>query len=189
MTETGFPLPPDLPVPVDDGAATHLAKMVLPPLALRATGGEIVTLSALPGPRAVLYLYPMTGRPGVLLPDGWNLIPGARGCTPEACGLRDHHVGFAHLGAHLYGLSSQDSAYQQEVVDRLGLTFPLLPDPGLQLAEALRLPSFEVEGKRLYKRRTMVISNGRVERVFYPIFPPDTHAEEILSWLASSRIA
>jgi peroxiredoxin len=103
--------------------------------------------------------------------------------------LRDHHVGFAHLGAHLYGLSSQDSAYQQEVVDRLGLTFPLLPDPGLQLAEALRLPSFEVEGKRLYKRRTMVISNGRVERVFYPIFPPDTHAEEILSWLASSRIA
>jgi peroxiredoxin len=187
MTETDFPLPPDLPVPINDGAATHLTGMMLPPLALRATDGGFVTLSALAGPLAVLYLYPMTGRPGVPLPNGWDLIPGARGCTPEACGFRNHRAQFAHLDAHLYGLSSQDSAYQQEFVDRLSLPFPLVSDPEFQLAEALRLPTFEVEGRRLYKRLTMVISNSCIEHVFYPVFPPDKHADEVASWLASSR--
>jgi peroxiredoxin len=187
MTQTDFPLPSDLPVPVDDGAATHLTGMMLPPLVLRATGGKFVTLSALPGPRAVLYLYPMTGRPGVPLPDGWDLIPGARGCTPEACGFRDRLAQFADLDAHMYGLSSQDSAYQQEFVDRISFPFPLLSDPGFQLAEVLRLPTFEVEGRRLYKRLTMVISNNRIEHVFYPVFPPDAHADEVAIWLASSR--
>jgi peroxiredoxin len=187
MIQTDFPLPPDLPVPVDDGAATHLTGMMLPPLVLRATDGEFVKLSVLPGLRAVLYLYPMTGRPGVSLPDGWDLIPGARGCTPEACGFRDHRAQFVDIDAVVYGLSSQDSAYQQEFVDRLDIPYPLLSDPEFQLAEALRLPTFEVEGRRLYKRLTMVISNSHIEHVFYPVFRPDTHADEVASWLASSR--
>lgn len=183
MTDTAFPLPPNLPVPVDDGAALHLPGMELPSLSLSATDGEVVNLSALPGTRNVLYLYPMTGRPGVPIPDGWDQIPGARGCTPESCGFRDQHSQFASLEVHVFGLSSQLTDYQQEAVERLRLPFPLLSDPELQLAAALTLPTFVVDGNRLYKRLTMVVSRGRVEKVFYPIFPPDQHAEEVLNWL------
>jgi peroxiredoxin len=189
VTQADFPLPGDLPVPLDDGAADHLTGMFLPNLELRATSGQTVRLSALLGPRAVLYLYPMTGRPGTPLPEGWDQIPGARGCTPESCGFRDHHAAFASTGAHVYGLSSQDTTYQAEAVERLQLPFSILSDPGLELAAALSLPTFDAGTGPLYKRLTMVIADGRIEHVFYPIFPPDGHAAEVLDWLGSHPVA
>ena len=183
-------LPGDLPVPEDDGAAAHLAGRVLPPLVLRATAGPPVDLSALgssPGrPRAVLYVYPRTGQPGVPLPPGWDEIPGARGCTPEACGFRDAHQDLAGLGADVYGLSSQDTEYQAELAGRLGLPFPVLSDPGLELAGGLGLPTFTAGGERLYKRLTMIVAAGAVEHVFYPVFPPDGHAAEVAAWLSQA---
>ena len=183
-------LPGDLPVPEDDGAAAQLAGRVLPPLVLRATAGAPVNLSALgspPGrPRAVLYVYPRTGQPGVPLPPGWDEIPGARGCTPESCGFRDAHQDLAGLGADVYGLSSQDTEYQAELAERLGLPFPVLSDPGLELAGLLGLPTFTAGGERLYKRLTMIVSGGSVEHVFYPVFPPDGHAAEVAAWLSQA---
>ena len=177
-------LPDDLPIPEDDGAAQHLPGVAMPELTLTGTDGEPVDLSALGEGRTVLYLYPLSGRPGTDLPDGWDAIPGARGCTPEACGFRDHlnelHVAGA---ARVYGLSAQDTAYQREFAERMSLPFAILSDPGLRLGELLRLPMFEAAGQRLYSRLTMVILDGRVEHVFYPIFPPDRHADEVLSWL------
>jgi peroxiredoxin len=189
VTQADFPLPGDLPEPIDDGAADHLTGMLLPDLRLRATSGQTVRLSALPGPRTVLYLYPMTGRPGTPLPEGWDQIPGARGCTPESCGFRDHHAALVGTGAHVYGLSSQDTAYQTEAVQRLQLPFPILSDPGLELAAALSLPTFDAGTGPLYKRLTMVIADGRIEHVFYPIFPPDEHAEKVLDWLGARPVA
>jgi peroxiredoxin len=177
-------LPSDLPVPEDDGAAEHLPAMAMPELTLAATDGASVDLSALGAGRTVLYLYPLSGRPGTDLPDGWNAIPGARGCTPEACGFRDHIQELHEAGAErVYGLSSQDAAYQTEFAERLLLPFSILSDPELRLGELLRLPTFQGAGQRLYKRLTMIISDGRIEHVFYPIFPPDRHADEVLSWL------
>jgi peroxiredoxin len=177
-------IPDDLPVPEDDGAADHLTGVSLPPLSLPSTGGEAVALHELPAGRTVLYIYPMTGRPGVDLPEGWNAIPGARGCTPEACGFRDHHAELLDAGARaVYGLSSQDVDYQAELAQRLGLPFEVISDTDLALAAALDLPTFTVEGERLYKRLTMIIADGRIEQVFYPIFPPDEHAAEVLDWL------
>lgn len=188
MTQADFPLPEDLPVPVDDGAADHVSGMTVPDLELWATNGELVRLSALPGPRTVLYLYPMTGRPGTPLPDGWDQIPGARGCTPESCGFRDHHAELARADAHVYGLSSQDSDYQTEAVQRLRLPFPILSDPGLELAAVLALPTLDAGTGPLYKRLTMVIAAGRVEHVFYPVFPPDEHAGQVLAWLGAHPV-
>jgi peroxiredoxin len=180
-------LPSDLPAPEDDGAADHLAGTPMPRLTFPATGGGRVALDELGPGRTVLYIYPMSGRsgrPGVDLPDGWDAIPGARGCTPEACGFRDHHADLRAAGADaVFGLSSQTTEYQAELAERLRLPFEILSDPDLELAAALRLPTFTVEDRRLYKRLTLVVSDGRIEHAFYPVFPPDGHAAEVLGWL------
>jgi peroxiredoxin len=177
-------LPADLPAPEDDGAAAHLPTLALPPLALAATTGGTVALDDLGAGRTVLYLYPMTGRPGEPLPDGWDAIPGARGCTPEACAFRDHHADLLTAGATaVYGLSSQTTEEQTEAADRLHLPFPLLSDPDLRLATTLRLPTFAAGGPTRYRRLTLIIAAGTIEHVFYPIFPPDVHAAEVLAWL------
>jgi peroxiredoxin len=177
-------LPADLPVPQDDGAADHLPGMQAPHLHLPSTAGETICLDALGPGRTVLYIYPLTGRPGTDLPEGWDLIPGARGCTPEACGFRDHYQDLLAAGAaRVFGLSSQDTDYQREVVDRLHLPFQMLSDPALSLAGALGLPTFQADGVTLYKRLTLILSDGVIEHVFYPVFPPDEHAQQVLSWL------
>jgi peroxiredoxin len=179
-----FPLPPGLPVPEDDGAADHLPGRAMPALTLPATDGSQVPLAALGAGRTVIYLYPMTGRPGVDLPEGWDDIPGARGCTPESCGFRDLMADLARAGAaRVFGLSSQSSDYQREAVSRLRLPFSMLSDEGLALAGALGLPTFEVDGMTLYRRLTMIITDGVIEHLFYPIFPPDQHAQQVLDWL------
>jgi peroxiredoxin len=180
-------LPNDLPVPTDDGAADHLQGMRLPPVALASTAGETVDLSALPG-RTVLYCYPMTGRPGGDLPRGWDEIPGARGCTPQSCSFRDHHAELQALGARVFGLSTQDTEYQSEAAGRLHLPFQLLSDAALGFAGALGLPTFEVEGTVLLKRLTLVIEYGRIEKVFYPVFPPDKSAAEVVEWLERQNV-
>jgi peroxiredoxin len=177
-----FPLPPGLPAPVDDGAAAHLTDMQLPAIDLPTTGGTTTNLAALHR-RWVIYVYPMTGRPGTPLPDGWDSIPGARGCTPQSCGFRDQHEDFAAMATGVLGLSSQATEYQQEAHDRLELSFPLVSDSGLQLKQLLRLPTFSVAGMELYKRITLVAMNGRIEKVFYPVFPPNRSAAEVLAWL------
>lgn len=174
-------IPSKLPVPKDDGAADHLLHRVLPKLALPSTDQSTIDPSQLKG-YWVLYIYPMTGQPGVALPDGWDDIPGARGCTPEACSFRDHHAELRSLNVGVFGVSAQTSEYQREARDRLHLPFQLLSDPDLKLKEMLRLPTFHVAGLELYKRLTMITNNGRIEKVFYPVFPPDSHADEVLSW-------
>jgi len=180
-------LPDNLPVPQDDGAARHLAGMRLPDLALTATDGAQVNLSRLKG-RSVVYVYPRTGRPGVPAPDGWDAIPGARGCTPQSCGFRDHFAELKRLGvAHLFGLSTQDSAYQREAVERLHLPFSILSDEPLQLTRALNLPTFSVQGMTLIKRMAFVTDDGAITHVFYPVFPPDRSAETVLAWLAAAQ--
>jgi peroxiredoxin len=180
-------LPGDLPVPQDDGATRHLRGLRLPDIALPATDGSTVTLSRLSG-RTLVYAYPRTGRPGQPLPTGWDAIPGARGCTPQSCGYRDHYAELRQLGvANLYGLSTQDGDYQREAASRLHLPFALLSDDRFALTEALRLPTFEVDGMRLIKRLTLVIDNGVITHVFYPVFPPDKSAEEVIAWLHASR--
>ena len=175
-------LPANLPAPEDDGAADHLTGMEIPPGALPSTQGDEVELADLPG-LTVLFCYPRTGRPDQELPPGWDAIPGARGCTPETCGFRDSHQQFADLGARVIALSTQDPAYQREMAERLQLPFPVLSDERLELVDALRLPTFETSGWTLLKRLTLVIRDGRIEHVFYPVFPPDTHAAEVLEWL------
>jgi peroxiredoxin len=177
-------LPADLPVPGDDGAAAHLPGMKLPQLRLQSTGGETIRLDALGEGRTVIYIYPLTGRPGTDLPGGWDSIPGARGCTPEACGFRDHYQDLLAAGAAgVFGLSSQDTDYQREAVERLHLPFQMLSDPARSLAQALDLPTFEVSGLTLYKRLTLIIRDDVIEHVFYPIFPPNEHAAHVLTWL------
>lgn len=174
-----------IPAPLDDGAADHLPGLTLPNLPLPATDGSTIDLSGLEG-RTIIYVYPRTGEPGVPLPDGWDLLPGARGCTPQSCSFRDHFSELRELGIkQLFGLSSQNTTYQQEVVARLHLPFPLLSDPMLELAGALNLPTFEVSGMRLFKRLTLVIDDATITHVFYPIFPPDRNASDALDWLRS----
>jgi peroxiredoxin len=182
-----YTLPDDLPRPIDDGAADHLTGMRVPSIELAATDGATVDLSVLPG-LTIVYAYPWTGRPGEpLLADGWDLIPGARGCTPETCAFRDHHADLLAAGASaVYGLSTQDSDYQRELADRLHLPFSILSDTDLELTRALDLPTFEVGGRTLIKRLTLAIRDGLIERVWYPVFPPDTHAAEVLADLRSS---
>jgi peroxiredoxin len=176
-------LPTDLPIPEDDGAARHLAGMRLPSVLLAATDGSQVDLAKLAG-RTIVYVYPRTGRPGIALPEGWDVIPGARGCTPQSCSFRDHFAELRLLGvAHLFGLSTQDTDYQREAVDRLHLPFPILSDAGLQFTCGLSLPTFEVAGMTLLKRMVLVIDNGIVTKVFYPVFPPDESAAVVASWL------
>ncbi len=177
-------IPDDLPVPEDDGAADHLLDAAVPPVDLPATTGETIAVGALPG-RTVLFCYPRTGRPDEELPPGWNAIPGARGCTPEACGFRDAHAQFTELGARVLALSTQDTAYQREMAERIHLPFPVLSDERLELTRELRLPTFETSGMTLLNRLTLVIDDGRIRHVFYPVFPPDGHAAEVLDWLRS----
>lgn len=180
-------LPPDLPIPVDDGACEHLPGMRLPSVALPATEGSTIDLSSLAG-RSVVYVYPRTGRPDQPLPTGWNEIPGARGCTPQSCAYRDLAAEFAALGARIFGLSTQDTAYQREAAERLHLPFPLLSDEHLQCATALNLPTFAVDGMTLIRRLTLVIRDGVVETVFYPVFPPDADAANVVSWLRDHQV-
>lgn len=177
-----YQLPEDLPAPEDDGASDHLVGMRLLSLSLPATNGRQIDLSAQPG-RVVIYAYPRTGRPDQPLPDGWDAIPGARGCTPQSCAFRDHYAELQALGAEVFGLSTQDTEYQREAAERLHLPFPLLSDADLSLTRALRLPTFDVEGLTLIKRLTMIVSDGVIEHVFYPVFPPDRNAGDVIAWL------
>jgi len=177
-------LPADLPEPVDDGAADHLPGMSLPPVSLASTEGGRVDLSALPG-KTVVYCYPMTGRPDRELPEGWDEIPGARGCTPQSCSFRDHHEELGELGARVFGLSTQSTEYQREAAERLRLPFALLSDEGLDFARAAGLPTFEVEGELLTKRLTMILDDGRISKVFYPVFPPNESAQRVVEWLSA----
>lgn len=180
-------LPEGLEAPVDDGGAAHLAGRKLPALSLFSTTGGQVDLSRLPG-LAVLYLYPMTGRPGAPLPGGWNEIPGARGCTPQACSFRDRFGDLRLLGVtHLFGISTQTTAYQREAAERLNLPFPLLSDTALELAEMLDVPTFEAEGETLFKRLTLIALEGEIVKVFYPVFPPDRSAADVARWLEENR--
>lgn len=173
-----------IPAPEDDGAAAHLEGMALPAVELPATSGGTVDPSGLEG-RVVLYVYPRTGRPGRPLPEGWDEIPGARGCTPQTCAFRDHFQELRAAGAdHVFGLSTQDREEQREAAERLALPFPLLSDSDHRFGAALRLPSFEVEGRLLWKRLALVAEAGRIVKVFYPVFPPDRNARDVLEWLA-----
>lgn len=180
-------LPKDLPVPVDDGACDHLASMRLPAVRLRSTHGREVDLSALGG-TTVVYIYPRTGRPDEESPPGWNAIPGARGCTPQSCAFRDHFRDLQRAGAaHVFGLSAQSNADQREAAQRLHLPFELLSDEGLGFARGLRLPTFEVAAMQLIKRITLICRDGAIEKVFYPVFPPDQNAGDVLAWLTAAR--
>jgi peroxiredoxin len=175
-----------IPKPVDDGAASHLAGMRLPSVPLQATDGAVVDLSRSPG-LVVVYAYPRTGIPGIENPPGWDLIPGARGCTPQSCAFRDRFAELKSLGVHrLFGLSTQDSAYQREAAERLRLPFPILSDEHLCFTTALRLPAFETSGMTLLKRLTLVLCDGAIERVFYPVFPPDANASDVIAWLSAA---
>jgi peroxiredoxin len=187
MTETiDAPDWSTIPTPIDDGATRHLIGVRMPPIALPATDGERIDLSGLRG-RTVAYAYPRTGLPGVPNPEGWDLIPGARGCTPQACSFRDHFDDLQSLGvAHLYGLSTQTTEYQREAAERLHLPFSLLSDADLRLTAALGLPVFETSGMTLLKRFTLVIDEGLVTHVFYPVFPPDQSAQQVLAWLRAT---
>jgi peroxiredoxin len=191
MTTDYTELPADLPAPADDGAAAHLPGTAMPALSLTASDGTTVDLADPSADRTVIYLYPLTGRPGVDLPEGWDAIPGARGCSTEACDFRDHFADLRRAGAsRVYGLSSQDRGYQTEVVERLGLPFGMLSDPQFALADALDLPTFSAPGHdRLYSRLTLVVRDGHIEHVFYPIFPPNTHAQQVLDWLRDHPVS
>ena len=177
-----YTLPADVPAPVDDGACDHLAGAPVPSIPLPSTSGRSVDLARLPG-RTVVYVYPRTGRPDTEPLAGWNETPGARGCTPQSCAFRDHRAEIAGLGAGLYGLSTQGTAYQQEAVERLRLPYELLSDETFRFVRTLRLPEIEVAGQRFAQRVTLVLREGRVEHVFYPVFPPDRNAADVVAWL------
>jgi peroxiredoxin len=180
-------LPDNLPVPQDDGATRHLRGMRLPDIELPATDGSAVSLARLKG-RTVVYVYPRTGVPGRLPADGWDAIPGARGCTPQSCGFRDHFADLKQLGvAQLFGLSTNATAYQREAAKRLHLPFALLSDEELKLTRALKLPTFTVAGMTLLKRMAWVIDDGAFTHVFYPVFPPDRSAQQVIDWIQASR--
>jgi peroxiredoxin len=176
-------LPQNIPAPQDDGGARHLTGMRLPDLALPATDGASINLSKLKG-RTVVYIYPRTGVPGVDPPEGWDQIPGARGCTPQSCSFRDHFGELKRLGvSQLYGLSTQDTDYQREAATRLHLPFAILSDAKLTLTKALNMPTFTAAGMTLLKRMALVIDDGKITKTFYPVFPPDKNAAEVVAWM------
>ena len=179
-----YALPDGLPVPEDDSAADHVPGLELPDVTLESSQGP-VNLAELAHERLVLYVYPRAGRPGRPMPPGWDDIPGARGCTPQSCGFRDHAAELAAFGARVAGLSAQSLGDQVEFATRNRMPFPIVSDEGLELARALGLPTFEVEGSTLYKRLALVAEDGRIVRVFYPVFPPDRNADEVLAWMSS----
>jgi peroxiredoxin len=176
-------LPADLPVPLDDGACDHLPGMKVPSIALSSTQGSMVDLSEPSSERIIVYAYPRTGQPGIAVPSNWDEIPGARGCTPQSCSMRDHYQEVKTLGAEIYGLSTQTAEYQQEVVGRLHLPFEILSDVNLKMTLALNLPTFTFDGMTLIKRLTLVVKDGKIEKVFYPVFPPDKHGAQVVAWL------
>ena len=179
-----YVLPEGLPVPEDDGAADHLPGLELPDLTLESSQGP-VNLAELARERLVLYVYPRTGRPGRPLAPGWDEIPGARGCTPQSCAFRDHAAELAALGARVAGLSAQGLDDQVEFAERNRMPFPIVADERLELGRALDLPTFEADGATLYRRLALVAERGRIVKVFYPVFPPDRNAEEVLAWMSS----
>ncbi len=182
-------LPPNLPVPVDDGACAHLPGLVLPAIALPATSGRLVRLDELGPAWTVIYAYPRTGLPDQDAPGGaalWDAIPGTRGCTPQTCAYRDHHGALRALGAEVFGLSTQATPYQQEMVARLHVPYEVLSDAGLELTLALGLPTHDVAGMTLLRRFTLLVRDGRIEHVFYPVFPPDADAERVEEWLRAN---
>ena len=178
-----------IPAPSDDGAAAHLNGMTIPPVSLFATDDTWVPLSALPG-RTVVFAYPRTGEPGkISIVDDWDMIPGARGCTPQTCAFRDLFAELKAAGAaHVFGLSTQDNAYQAEMAARLHLPFPVLSDEKLALTRALDLPTMQVAGLTLIRRLALIIDNARITHVFYPVFPPDRNAGDVLAWLKENPI-
>jgi len=181
-----YELPKGLPVPTDDGACDHLRGLRLPSVSLISTAGSAVDVANLSG-RIIIYCYSCTGRFGQLLPTGWNEISGARGCTSQSCGFRDHFAELEALGVRVYGLSTQDTNYQKEVVQRLNLPFELLSDSDLAFARNLQLPVFQVESMVLIKRLTLISDDGRISKVFYPVFPPDRNIDEVIEWLSRNR--
>jgi peroxiredoxin len=182
-----YELPKDLPVPQDDGEANHLTGMVVPPVALVSTRGRRVSLAeACRNGRVVVYGYPRTGVPDKDPPPGWDAVPGARGCTPQSCGFRDSYQDYRSLGAEVFGLSVQDTDYQREMANRIHLPFEVLSDAGFELTRAMRLPTFVIHGNTLIKRIALVLDRGKVEKVFYPVFPPDQNAAQVLAWLRAN---
>ena len=180
-------LPKNLPIPVDDGACDRLLGQSLPSVFLSSTQGRYVDLSAISG-WVVIYCYPMTRQPNIPLPDGWDEIPGARGCTPQSCAFRDRHQELKNLGVQVFGLSSQDSAYQTEATERLHLPYELLSDRDLSFAKSLELPMFEIAGQMLIKRVTLIVKTGRIVKIYYPVFPPDKNVDEVIEWLQNNAI-
>ncbi len=181
----GFELPRDLPIPVDDGACNHLQGMSMPSVNLLSTRDRTVNIEEISSRDAVFFFYPMTGKPGVPLPKSWDLIPGARGCTPESCSYRDHYREFRDLGFEVFGISSQSTGDQKEFSERSKIPYEILSDSKLELAKALRLPTFTVEEveRPLIKRITLVTRRMKIEKVFYPVFPPDKNADQVLEYL------
>ncbi|WP_406278850.1 redoxin family protein [Streptomyces sp. NBC_00191] len=190
MLPQADPFPENLPAPEDDGAADHLRGLKLPPLTFTDTNGMITRLDQVSGGRWVLYIYPLTGEPGADIPKGWDEIPGARGCSQEACSFRDNLAALQAQGAQrVLALSGDNAEYQQDLVRRLHLPYPMISDPQLSVAQKLNLPTFEANGATLYKRLTMIVRGDTIEHVFYSIFPPDTHATEVVEWLAANPVS
>jgi peroxiredoxin len=179
-------LPTDLPIPQDDGSTNHLKGLKLPNFSLNATNGKAINLADIKG-KLVVYCYPMTGQPNVALPEGWDQIPGARGCTPQSCSFRDHYQELQELGAEVLALSVQSTEYQKEMVDRLHLPFQVVSDVNYQFQKALNLPTFVAAGMKLLKRVTLIANNGVIEAVHYPIFPSDSDPSWVIDYLKSHR--
>lgn len=177
-------LPQNLPIPQDDGASDHLKGMKLPAISLPATNGKTIDFGSIKG-KTVIYCYPMTGRPEVALPEGWDHIPGARGCTPQSCSFRDHYQTLQALGADVLGLSVQTTEYQKEMVERLHLPFPVVSDAEYTFQKALSIPTFNVNGMVLLKRITLIVNGGVIEAVHYPVFPSDSDPIWVLNYLRS----
>jgi peroxiredoxin len=188
VTHDPYTLPADLPVPVDDGACDHLLGRPLPDVKLRSTVGDAVRLADLEA-TVVFYVYPRTGTPGVDPLEGWDDVPGARGCTPQSCAFRDHHAELQALGADVFGVSAQTRAEQREFADRVHLPYPLLSDDGFVLQRQLGLPTFELAGQRFYRRVTFIARGAKIVKVFYPVFPPDANAADVAAWLRTERNA
>jgi len=183
-----YVLPVDLLAPVDDGACQHLTEMKIPTVSLRSTRKEEVNLAEASQQPTVFFFYPETGKPGVLIPRDWNEIPGARGCTPQACAFRDHYAEFKRLGFEIFGVSAQPFVEQQEFATRNNLPYALLNDSDFELTKRLRLPTFEFQSKVFLKRLALVSQRGRIVKVFYPVFPPDKNADEAISYLKSAKL-
>lgn len=182
VSDTSFPS--DLPVPQDDGACSHLTGFKIPSVSLPSTSGEKVNVSKLSG-LAIIFCYPRTGAPGEQIPDEWNIIPGARGCTPQACSFRDEMDELRKLGVNtIFGVSTQDTPYQQEVKSRVHLPYELLSDADLEFTKALKLPTFDWQGNKLIKRLALAVEDSQITKVWYPVFPPDANAKEVVAWLA-----